>query len=222
MARRRPRKPYYDYDFADEQIEILNREIVEAFSRLRSVLTLDEINAIGEIGKVYRELAVLIRKVLLLIARYYYTEAWTSERKWVDWPDEDWVDEILSAYDPVSKYVFVNEEDRKRARLVEAVMASEDPAPEVDRAARAIAFQYGIYIIRVADEAAIQSLKDQGTDYVEWVAEIDNRTCNVCYLRDGKIYPIRDLPDKPHINCRCTIRKVNDYAKIEYAPPGDG
>lgn len=207
----------YDYDYVDELIEYLNREIVKRFSTLKSILTMDEINIVGEVGKVYRELAVLVRQVLLSIARYYYREMWEEERRYTMWLDEQWIEDILTGYDPVSKYVFANEEDRKRARLVEALMASSTPGAEADSAARSLALMYKIYTVRVADEAAVQALKDQGTDYVQWLAELDNRTCEVCVGRNKKIYPMDALPDKPHINCRCTIRRVDGYAKIDYA-----
>lgn len=210
----------YDYAYVDDELEYLNREIVKRFGVLKSLLTLDEINILGEIGKVYRELAVLIRKSLLAIARFYYTELWESEREYTRWLDEQWIEDILTGYDPVSKYVFANEEDRKRARLVEAVMASSTPGAEADSAAKSLALMYRIYTVRVADEAAVQSLKDQGVTYVQWIAEIDNRTCQVCFDRDKRIYQLSKLPDKPHINCRCTLRSVTENAKpVQYKTP---
>lgn len=220
MAKRKKRT--YDYAFVDDEIAYLNREIAKQFSALKAMTALDEINIKTEVGKAYRSLAVLIRKVLLLVARYYYTEAWEQERRYRNWLDEQWIEDILTGYDPVSKYVFVNEEDRKRARLVEALIASKTPAKELDAASKSLALMFRVYVVRVADEAVLRSMRDQDTEYVQWIAELDERTCEICSARDLRIYPIELLPDKPHINCRCTYRTVKkDYAKIEYTPAGD-
>lgn len=220
MAKKKRRT--YDYVYVDDELEYLNREIAKRFSRLKSLLAVSEVNIAGEIGKVYRDLAVLIRKSLLAIARFYYIEMWEEERKYTQWLDEQWIEDILTGYDPVSKYVFANEEDRKRARLVEAVLASSTPSAEMQSAMKSLALMYKIYAVRVADEAVLQSLNDQDTKYVEWLAELDNRTCEVCWTRDGKVYPIDALPDKPHINCRCTVRRVKNYGKIDYASTRNG
>lgn len=42
--------------------------------------------------------------------------------------------------------------------------------------------------------------------HYRWNATLDNRTCNICESYDGKTYDnAGDVPDQPHISCRCTI-----------------
>lgn len=216
MPRKKPRE--YDYTVVDEELDYLYRQIASRFSALKSLLTIDEVNILGAVNDLYAELGRIIRKVLLAIAQYYYGYMWEdSEKEYTRWLDEQWIEDVLTGYDPMSKYIFVNEEDRKRARLVEALMASSTPAAEADAAAKSLGLMYRIYAVRVADEAAVAALRDQGVDLVMWLAERDNRTCEICWERDKKIYPITDLPDKPHINCRCTVRSVSNVQRIEYA-----
>ena len=44
------------------------------------------------------------------------------------------------------------------------------------------------------------------TKYVLWISENDDKTCDECYFKDGRIYLLGDDPERPHLNCRC--RKV--------------
>lgn len=219
MAKTAKMAKTYNYDYADRAIEFLADEVARYFSVLKSLLTLDEINVIGEVGKVFRALSELIRKILLEIAQYYYEFLWEDKKAIQRRLDEIWIEDMLTDYDVVAKYVFKNEEDRKRARLVEAIMASKNPTEEVNPAAKNLFNMYRTFVIRVADEAAIESLKDQGIQYVQWIAELDNRTCSVCQSLDKRIFELPELPDKPHINCRCTIRSVRNNARIPYETP---
>lgn len=122
--------------------------------------------------------------------------------------DEEWVDALLNGYDPVSKYVFSHEMDRKCARLIEAVIASNIKTQEIDAALRAMSFMCRVYADRITDEAVMQAYNDDGEQRVRWVAEQDEKTCSVCRRRDGKIYEINNVPSDPHPNCRCRRERV--------------
>ena len=50
-----------------------------------------------------------------------------------------------------------------------------------------------------------RAMKDSGATRVRWVAEDDIHTCRVCHKRDNNIYPIDEVPPKPHVNCRCWL-----------------
>lgn len=199
-----------DYGYTDRIIAAVDAQIVKKFMRLKSLLAIDEVDVIGVIGILYKDLAAMVREQYRRIARHYYAgEHRGADRKEIDrLMDADWIDEILSAPDEVSKYVFANEEDRRRARLAEAILAGGEPGKEADAAKKALSFMYRLYAVRMTDEAVLQGMKDDGAQYVQWVAESDAKTCSICAERNGKIYLISQVPAKPHVNCRCTYRRV--------------
>jgi len=195
-----------DYEYTDKVIAYIDKQLIERYSRLKSLVSFDELNVLQEVNALYQEIDTLIRKTFLKLADKVYSD--NIRAKDHRSLDEQWVDALLSAYDPVSKYVFTHEEDRKCARLIEAVIASSTKAQEIDAALRSMSFMCRLYAVRVTDEAALQAFKDDEEDLVRWIAEKDEKTCTVCHKRDGKIYEIDLLPAKPHPNCRCSYERV--------------
>ena len=65
--------------------------------------------------------------------------------------------------------------------------------------------QYGISAV---DKATIKAFRDKGVKEVRWVAADDEKTCSICNGRDGKIYKILKIPEKPHYGCRCYVVPV--------------
>jgi SPP1 gp7 family putative phage head morphogenesis protein len=195
-----------DYEYTDKVIAYIDKQLIERYSRLKSLVSFDELNVLQEVNALYQEIDTLIRKTFLKLADKVYSD--NIRAKDHRSLDEQWVDALLSAYDPVSKYVFTHEENRKCARLIEAVIASSTKAQEIDAALRSMSFMCRIYAVRVTDEAALQAFKDDEEDLVRWIAEKDEKTCTVCHKRDGKIYEIDLLPAKPHPNCRCSYERV--------------
>lgn len=59
------------------------------------------------------------------------------------------------------------------------------------------------------NSAAKTRYRGLGITHVEWLAAIDDRTCDECIARDGKIYRIGEEPDM-HPNCRCTLLPVTE------------
>lgn len=120
-----------------------------------------------------------------------------------------WIAGLLSSYDAVTKYVFTHEVERKRARMAEAVIASEGNAsPELLRARNLWTKQVGQYAITVEDSAVIEAYKALGVEKVRWIANIDGRECEICRRRHKKVYRLNAVPAKPHYNCRCYIIPV--------------
>lgn len=187
------------YEYTDKVIKYINKRLIDLFGKLRSIANFDQLNVLQAVNDTYEEADRVIRKAYLRLARNTY-----RNRK----IDEDWIDFILTAYDPVSKYVYANEFDRKRARLIEALISSPTKAKEVDAAMRALSVQARIYAVTVTDKAHLQELEDNRVIKVQWIAEKDEKTCTVCHKRDGKIYLLKDLPPKPHPNCRCWLKEV--------------
>lgn len=65
------------------------------------------------------------------------------------------------------------------------------------------------YSDMVSDEATLKAYKDGGAKYVRWITQEDEKVCEVCWERNGKIYPIDRVPAKPHWGCRCYLRPVS-------------
>lgn len=195
-----------NYKYTDKVIAYIDNRLIERFSRLKSLVSFDELNVMQEVNTLYAGIYVIIRGLFLQMANKVYKD--NVRRGELRTLDEQWLDEILNGYDPVSKYVFSSEMDRKCARLIEAIMASSTKPQEVDAAMRSLSLMCHIYAVRVTDEAVLQALLDDDEDLVRWVAEKDGKTCSVCLSRDGRIYEIEDLPSKPHINCRCRFERV--------------
>ena len=85
------------------------------------------------------------------------------------------------------------------------MVASENKAAEVDSALRYWSAMTTQYAIITTDAATKRAYMDSGVSDVMWVSVKDDKRCKVCKSRDGKIYPIEDVPPKPHIGCRCYL-----------------
>jgi SPP1 gp7 family putative phage head morphogenesis protein len=119
-----------------------------------------------------------------------------------------WVLALMAAYNPVTKYIYDNEAERKRSRFAESVIASETPQEEVDRSLRVWVAQNKQLAEDVTFDAMVQAYADDGVENVEWVTHPDDRRCSKCKAMHGKIYPIDKIPAKPHIHCRCWVEEV--------------
>lgn len=195
-----------NYANTDKIIAYIDKQLIERFSRLKSIISIDELNILQEVNALYSEVDAIVRKAFLKLAKKVYADNLREESS--QSLDEQWVDELLSSYDPISKYVFTHEEDRKRARLIEALVVSDTKTEEIDRALRAMSYMCRIYADRVTDEAVTRAYIDDGVVLVKWVAEKDEKTCSVCRKRDGKIYRIEAVPKDTHPNCRCRRERV--------------
>ena len=118
---------------------------------------------------------------------------------------ERWLNRMLEEADPVVKYRFETETQRKKDRLIEALIASHNKRDEIDKALRLWTLQVAHYADKSVERATIDAYGDLGVEEVEWVTMEDNRVCSECDELDGNIYPIDEVPPKPHIRCRCEL-----------------
>ncbi len=65
----------------------------------------------------------------------------------------------------------------------------------------------------MVDTARIDTFKKNGIRRVKWQTQEDEKVCEECNERDGKIYPIDNIPTKPHYRCRCWVEPVLEKAK---------
>lgn len=210
------------YDGADRAIRALNRENLKAFGRLKvRLMKADELHIIREVTEVYDSALRLTERWFLEVARQAYAkamqEAGKRKRNAID---RDWLLDYLEETEPVALYRFIPEWDRKKARLIEALAATPDRGREIDRALKALTRQIGWFAVAVTDAARNKAFEDASVsdDYgLQWHAEHDDRTCKTCHRMDGKIYRIGELPDKPHLGCRCWWTLVKTDSERETA-----
>ena len=192
------------YDRTDKLLDALDEIVIDRFNKLKLRLDVKPDELLKLIKKLYQEMLDTAEETFALLADAVYADHYRRKRN----IGKQIADEVLSGYDPVSKYVFSHEMERRAARLFEALMGSTTKVEEIDKAKRSMALAYHIYAVRVTDEAAVRAMIASGVKKVRWVAEDDTHTCKVCHKRDDKIYDIDNIPPKPHINCRCWLVRV--------------
>lgn len=59
-------------------------------------------------------------------------------------------------------------------------------------------------IMRASNEGHIKAIQEDGIEKVQWLATLDERTCDICGPKDMKIYSLNERPTMPaHPQCRC-------------------
>lgn len=205
------------FEYADKAIRDMNRRNIKSFRRLRQ-LKFDELNILGEVTDVYDKIARVARKWYYEIGRHAYIAALIalgeSEREAKEAASEeiteDYIIEMLDEYDPVTLYQFMPELERKKQRLIEALIASHNKNSEIDKALRYLTLQLSQYADKAELEATIQAYKDAGIEKVRWVTQEDEKVCGTCAPRDGKVYDIDKVPPRPHYRCRCELEPLTD------------
>lgn len=171
-------------------------------------------NVVGvrkHINKLYKDVYKIIKNEFVAIVNPIYQEIY-DEAIALGFDgdlrnlDEAWVEEFFDEYNPVTKYVFKNEIDRKKSYLFESLVA--DPSVKLQSYAKAEKYlvrQIKQYAVELEDAIAKVVYEDVGVKQVQWVAEDDYRTCNDCKELNGEIFDINKAPEKQHYNCRCVL-----------------
>lgn len=200
------------YEYTDKVIRRLNRKYLRLFNRIKT-LPFDELNIVGEITDLYKKISLIAETAYFDIARHAYVAAMSMAKDAgfeVETPtldsvpiDKDWVFDYLTETDPVTLYIFNNEIERKKQRLIEALAATPSKSKEIDKALRFWVLQSTHYAIAITDNATLTAYKDVGVTKVRWVTQEDEKVCQVCQDRNGKVYDIDNAPYKAHLNDRC-------------------
>ncbi len=192
------------YELTDIVIENIRKELIRDFSKLKSLLSYDELNVMSATKAVYSKIDLYVRQMFLQLMQAVYKKVTKRTCPY----NYAWLESFLLEYDEVSKYVYANEFERKRDRLAEALIASTKKNEEIDAALRYLSFMLTAYAVRVTDQVVLTAYRDMGINAVRWKAEKDNKTCTICKHRNGHIYDIEQVPPKPHLNCRCEYEEV--------------
>ena len=200
--------PTMSYDEADRALRVINRQNLRIFSRLKSkLMKSDELNIIRYVSDAYDESIAMVERWYLDVAQKAYAQVSEGKRK-KNPIDLEWLILFLETADPVTRYVFLNEAERKKARLIEALAVAQDMGLEVDKALRLWTRQIGWSAISVVDAATIEAFEDDEVMKVKWLSKRDRWVCDECWERDGQIYKITALPSKAHPGCRCKLVPV--------------
>lgn len=203
------------FEYADKAIKYMNRVNLRSFGKLKQ-LKFDELNVVGAVDQTYDESIRIAKKRYREIAIRAFIEAlilcgYTRKRAEEEAEDsitEDWLLDMMEEYDPVTLYQFLPEAERKKQRLVEALIAAHNKGQEVDKALRLWTLQIAHYADKSVVDGTIDGFKGAGVKKVRWIAVDDERTCPDCRKLDGKIFDIDKVPDRPHYRCRCVLELV--------------
>ena len=197
------------YSKTDKTIKWLNGQITKLFRR---VLPSDELNVIEVSHEIYDEAYIIAEQEAARLAKAVYgtyrRNATKEEKEGFD--AASFVLAFILSYNPVTKYVYKNEIDRKRSRFAEGLISSSRPREEIALAKRLLATTNAQFMDDVTFNSLVEAYSDNGTEKVRWVTHPDDRRCKQCKAMHGKIYPIDKIPAKPHIHCRCWIEEVEN------------
>ena len=191
------------YQQTDKVIAYLSKQYARLFRRVTSF---DELNVIGVSHEIYDEALKVTEQEVSRLVKLVYDD--TRETGEISSSDAlSFVLALMLAYNPVTKYVYRNEIDRKRSRFAEGVISSEAPREEVALAKRLLIATNKQFAEDATFEATILAYKDDGVKRVRWITAEDDKRCKECKVRHGKVYRIDNVPPKPHLYCRCYIVK---------------
>lgn len=197
---------------ADKALKSLFKTVEREFSNYAlSLAGMDELNLVQVrtlTDAMYSELDREVRQKYLDILKKRYRDALKEARSDSDKELEmsDLI-QILQEYNKTVKYQYENEWVRKRDRLVESVMSSEDTQmmrESVQTGMRAVETQVRFFSDIMVDEASRKAFEDSMVLAVQWYTREDERVCKKCGARHGQVYDLADAPTIPaHPRCRC-------------------
>lgn len=204
------------YDFADKAIRDMNKRNLRSFSRLK-LLKFDELNIFDTVGEIYDTSVKIAKKRYKDIYADAYVACLVEMSKRKREPDDDilddWLLDMLEDYDSITHYRFDEETERKKARTVEALIATRDgntlDGREIDKSLRLWTLQTSQYADRAVDDGRMQAFRDSNVKKVRWNTEDDEKVCMECRELDGQVFPIDSAPSKQHFRCRCWLTAVN-------------
>ena len=195
------------YDAADRRTGKLIRQHEAEFQNLRLRFPLDHLNVVllkRYAKAMYKRMDKRNRETYLAIAMAAYAGMSQAAA-------EKLVDRVLSAYDPVTGYVYDREVGRKRDRLVESMAAAQSRSALREangRANRLWMAQVKQFADEIVDGAVLDSYRDAGVHRVRWVTIPDEQRCAHCAKLNDREFSIDSIPAKPHPKCRCYVVPV--------------
>ena len=196
------------YRLSDAATALLNRRATKRFEDAKDKAAkdgFDELSVLSVTRELYDQLEADNRQVYLELAQERYQEA---EPHGEEPPDLAWLLALLAAYNAVTKYQYTNEVERKRQYTAEGINSSTAKVTEFRRGLHYWADLTSTYADIVTDESTLKAYRDAGVKKVKWITAGDEKVCETCRERNGKVYSINSIPPKPHRRCRCVYEPV--------------
>lgn len=207
------------FDYTDEEIAEYIKKEVRIFSKLRnslSALKFDELNkaersALIYVKKTYEDLYDEYIPYLERIVKKNFKNVKTPKENVSDSEVKKFVKDFLETPDHVTKYIFNDETDRKRARMFEALISMMIAGKKNYRAELKVCMRlWTRQIQQTADDitmaSLIESYKKSGVKKVVWHTQEDEKVCDECHELDKKVCDINNIPEIPqHYACRCYV-----------------
>lgn len=196
------------YALTDLATELLNRKATKRFEDAKDEAAqdgFDELSVLEVTRTLYQDLARDNQEIFLELAQERYQEA---EPHGEEPPDLAWLLALLAGYSAVTKVIYNNDVDRKRQYTAEGINSSTAKVTEFRRGLHYWASITADYADIVTDESTLKAYRDAGVKKVRWVTAGDEKVCDTCRERNGKVYPINSIPPKPHRRCRCWYEAV--------------
>lgn len=208
------------YRLADKALSALNKRTILLFNRAKHSLQIsgfDELSVYSQLEALYKSLNRENEEKFRELYATRYREMYLYLKR--SWPDDDEVDDLAEIYlallltepNEITRYAYDAEVLRKRDRAIEAINSAPNRADkdyELEKAMRYWSQQTGFYIDIIADEAALQAMKDCGVKKVRWHTQEDNKVCDDCEPRNNRVYDIDKVPPKEHPRCRCWLEPI--------------
>lgn len=173
---------------------------MKQFRQLQRLTKFDELNVISTTKLLYEQLKYdTVKAYYVLIGRLY------PKAKRIE---QDIVEDLFEMYNPVTKYVFNHEVERKQARLAESILSSTNISDELKLGLRLWVRQITQYAIDLTDKVMLLKYSDNGIIKVVWFTRPDEWVCYKCRALHGNVYDIDKVPPKPHYNCRCYVKPL--------------
>lgn len=209
------------YSKLDKGLPEVKNNLRREFNRL-SLMGFDELNVLNTrktTAQMYKRLSQRNERLYLDGGYFAYLFAFgqasqlgfAGERRKID---AKWVESYLQEYNPVTRYIYEKEVERRRMRLNECILTDrefdsrENFQTDIRRSANYWWTQTLQYGIGACDAAMLDAFRDCGVKRVRWVTMEDNRVCDDCDKRDGVVYDIDKVPPKEHYGCRCILVPV--------------
>ena len=196
------------YALTDKAIELLNKKATKRFEDAKDEAAqdgFDELSVLSVARELYDQLEQDNQSVFLELAQERYQETKPHGK---EPPDLAWLLALLAAYNAVTKVIYDNDVDRKRQYTAEGINSSTAKVTEFRRGLHYWADLTATYSDIVTDESTLKAYRDAGVKKVRWVTARDEKVCDTCRERNGKVYPINAIPPKPHRRCRCIWEAV--------------
>lgn len=193
-----------EYIRTDKLIDALNRRYIIQFDIMRARLKFDELHIMKLVKSLYDQLLEETIEFYIALVRTEYAEETDTVLEMME--AEAFVNNLLTTANPVTEYIFDNEFHRKADKLIEALLAKyEDKDSIIDHHMKWLGRQMSQGALTVKDAILVKAYEDLGVKRVVWVTAEDEKVCEECRRLDGMSFGIKEIPSKPHFNCRCIV-----------------